>query len=52
MSEDISKDYLLYMKLEFSVYIEKIIDGYKLCSKLDLFEYCGIERAIVGSFNI
>nr|PNR33666.1 hypothetical protein PHYPA_023482 [Physcomitrium patens] len=52
MSEDISRNYLLGMRLELSVRTEKIIDGRKLCSNLDLFEYSGIERAIRGHFDI
>nr|PNR56133.1 hypothetical protein PHYPA_007030 [Physcomitrium patens] len=52
MSEDISRNCLLGMRLELSVRTEKIIDGHKLCSNLDLFEYFGIERAIGGHFDI
>nr|PNR26085.1 hypothetical protein PHYPA_031144 [Physcomitrium patens] len=52
MSEDISRNYLLGMRLELSVRTEKIIDEHKLSSNLDLFEYSSIERAIGGHFDI
>lgn len=52
MFEDISRNYFLGMRLEFNFHTKKIVDGYKLCSNLDLFEYFGIERATRSHFDI